>query len=102
MKFIRGIWPLPQGLPDAPTAVSVSWKSLMTKGGVGKFQGEGGFCGTLPPLQGQFVKQLASTAAKVVKDTTSKLESQALLRQKGPPDSHSEHMHLQFCRTRGL
>ena len=70
--------------------------------GVGKFEGEGGFSGTLPPLQGQFVMQLASTAAKVVKETTSKLESQAHLRQKGPSDSHSEHMHLQFCRTRGL
>ena len=70
--------------------------------GEGKFEGEGGFCGTLPPLQGKFLMQLASTVAKVVKETTSKLESQALLRQKGPPDSHSEHMHLQFCRTRGL
>ena len=88
--------------PDSPTAVPVSWKSLVTKGGVGKFEGEGGFSGTLPPLQGQFVMQLASTAAKVVKETTSKLESQAHLGQKCPSDSHSEHMHLQFCRTRGL
>ena len=71
-------------------------------GGVGKFEGEGGFSGTLPPLQGQFVMQLASTAAKVVKETTSKLEFRAHLGQKGPSDSHSEHMHLQFCRTRGL
>ena len=64
------------------------------QGGWGKFEGEGGFSGTLRPLQGQFVMQLASTAAKVVKETTSKLESQAHLRPKGPPDSQSEHMHL--------
>ena len=37
------------------------------QGGEGKFEGEGGFCGTLPPLQGKFVMQLASTVAKVVK-----------------------------------
>ena len=99
-----------RGLPDfleGPTVANRGLSGLSAPSlpshpcrGVGKFEGEGGFSGTLPPLQGQlFVMQLASTAAKVVKGTTSKLESQVHLRQKGPPDSHSEHMHLQFCRA---
>ena len=47
-----------KGLPDYRCQATLA-------GGEGKFEGEGGFSGTLPPLQGQFVMQFAELPAKI-------------------------------------